>query len=97
MSSSVPDDMSLFEESSSSIEENILSETSAESDSDNDSDNELHGESTIQYIIDNEPSINKVTSSIQHFIHSILKSSNKEWNGKFYFNALREHRNTPKD
>ena len=97
MPSSLPDDMSLFEESSSSIEENILSETSVESDSDNNSDNELHGDNTSQSIIENEPSINKVTSSIQHFIHITLKSYNKEWKGKLYFNALREHRNTPKD
>jgi len=92
MSSSIPDDMSVFEEYSSSIEDNILSETSAESESDNDVDNSLHGENTIQYIIENEPSVNKVTSSIQQFIHSTLKSYKKEWKGKLYFNDIRERR-----
>ena len=81
MSSYITDDIYLIEASSSSIEENILSETSAESDSDNDSDNELHGDNTIQSLIENEPSINKVTSSIQHFIQSTLKSYNREWKG----------------
>ena len=50
------------------------------------------GENTIQYIIENQPSVNKVTSSIQQFIHSTLKSYKKEWKGKLYFNDIRERR-----
>ena len=96
MSSSIPDDISVVEESSSSIEDTILSDTSAESDSESDSDNHLHGDIKIQSIIENEPSVNKVTTSIQKFIHSTLKFYKKEWKGKLYFNAVRERRFHPK-